>query len=344
MKKNIDGSQSKVMKATAQAPANIAFVKYWGKADDALTLPRNSSISMNLDSLHTTTTVEFDAALTEDEITLGFFGEPDTVVSGSKRDRVSKVLDQVRARAKSSLRARVLSRNNFPAEAGIASSASAFAALTTAAISAFGLQLSETELSIQTRLAGSGSAARSIPDGFVVWEKGHDSASSFAHSIAGHTHWALYDIVLVVATGSKAVSSLEGHHLAATSPFYEARLRELPDRLHKIETAIRNHDLQSLGEESEKDMISFHTTAMTSQPPIFYWNGASVDVMAEIRALRGQGIPAYYTLDAGPNVHVLCEGENVAKVQTYFEKHPLVKHVFVAKAGPGVRLISEHLF
>ena len=196
--------------ATALAHPNIAFIKYWGNRDDALRLPSNGSISMNLDGLFTRTTVSFSPSAQTDSLLLNH-----RPVTGPGLDRVSYILDIVRGMADLPHRAEVVSENNFPAGAGIASSAAAFAALALSASKAAGLDLSEAQLSALAR-RGSGSASRSIPAGFVEWKAGTNDEDSYAVSIAPPEHWALTDCVAVVNAGHKKTGSTEGHALAGT--------------------------------------------------------------------------------------------------------------------------------
>ena len=202
--------------ASAAAHPNIAFIKYWGNEDQALRIPANSSISMNLKELETRTTVSFDTSIKDDHLFLN--GNP---VAADTLDRVSSLLGRVRKIAEIKTFAKVESENNFPAGAGIASSASAFAALSLAASSAAGLSLSERELSRLAR-TGSGSASRSIPGGFVEWQAGSDHESSFAVSIADPDHWDLVDLIVLISQDHKETGSTQGHSLADTSPLQKA--------------------------------------------------------------------------------------------------------------------------
>ena len=197
---------------------------------------------MNLAGLETETTVEFNAGWERDEVMIG--GEPQ---SGPPRDRVTVHLDVIRARAGLPLRARVDSRNNFPAGTGIASSASAFAALTLAAASAAGLNLTERELSALARL-GSGSAARSIPGGFVELGMGEEGKpeTSFAYAIAPPEHWDLRDVIAVVSQKQKRVGSTSGHALAKSSPLQSARVATVPERLARCREALLAKDFARL--------------------------------------------------------------------------------------------------
>lgn len=333
-----------IMKATAKAPANIAFVKYWGKSNNVLTLPNNASISMNLSDLFTVTTIEFSKTYTQDLVEIGFFGQDIKEVQGQHKQRVCVQLDRLRKLAGVKTFARVRSLNNFPADVGIASSASAFAALTAAACQALALSTTKRKLSILTRLGGSGSATRSIHDGFTEWKKGNSSETSFALQLAPPKHWDLVDVVLVVSTQAKKSSSLEGHEVARTSPYYSARLKELPSRLSRIRTAIQKKDFTVLGEEMEKDTVSLHCMAMTSNPSIWYWEPETIAIIKEVQELRRNAIEAYFTIDAGPNVHIICKRINARKIEQHFKKKHYVRKVFVSGVGNGVRILKKHLF
>ena len=209
------------MKKTAIAPSNIAFIKYWGRKNEELRLPENGSISMNLSNLVTTTTVEFDESLIKDTI----------IIDGQEEEKEStraiKHLDRIRKLAHTNLFAKVLSQNNFPSGTGLSSSASGFAALTVAASAAAGLNPSEKELSVLARL-GSGSACRSIPDGFTEWLDGDTNGSSYAISLYPPSYWDIADVVVIASSEKKKVSTTEGQKLSNTSPFYATRQKNLP--------------------------------------------------------------------------------------------------------------------
>jgi diphosphomevalonate decarboxylase len=323
--------------ATAVANPNIAFIKYWGDADPVLHLPATPSISMNLDSLSTITTVVFLAVQEVDELVIN-----DTPASNKALRRVTAHLDRVRALAGTELRARVVSRSNFPTGAGLASSASAFAALTLAATAALGLTLAEDKLSTLARL-GSGSACRSIPTGFVEWACGESHETSFARSIASPEHWSLCDCIAIVSAAHKAVASTEGHAGAPSSPLHRARLEGAPARVAACKAAILARDLPALGKGMETDAVMMHAITMTSRPPIYYWTPATLRIIRAVVAWRAERLPVYYTVDAGPNVHCLCEEADAAKVTRRLRALPGVHQVRVAHPGKNARLVSEHL-
>lgn len=334
------------MKSSAIAPSNIAFTKYWGKSNDELTLPLNDSISMSLSDLTTHTTVEFSDQYKEDEVSIGDSEQGVAKVSGEKAKRVIEQLNRLKKIAKIKTFAKVVSKNTFPTGVGIASSASAFAALTKAAVDALGVIVSDKELSILTRLAGSGSAARSVFGGFVKWNFDHTSEGSFSEQILDEKSWLLEDTVVITSTKEKGSSSLEGHSSARTSPYLQARLADVEKRNRLIDRAIRNKNLKILGEEMEKDMLSLHFMAMSSVPPIFYWNGATVEVLAAVRSLRDNGTPVYATIDAGPNVHLIYEKstKTTRTITEVFKDVPGVTDLIFASVGKGVKSTDKHLF
>jgi diphosphomevalonate decarboxylase len=323
----------KTLSATAQASPNIAFIKYWGNRDSGLRLPVNGSISMNLDGLFTRTSVSFQPSLALDELIIN-----DRQVGGKGLERVSGILDLVRQAAGIDVRAEVVSENNFPTGAGIASSASAFAALALAATQAAGLEWPEAAISRLARL-GSGSASRSIPSGFVEWQMGDSDQESFAVSIAPPEHWDLADCVAIVSAGHKATGSTEGHALAPTSPLQAARVTDAPRRLDACRVAILERDFDALANIIELDSDMMHAVMMTSQPQLFYWKPATLAVMAAVRSWRRDGLQVAYTIDAGPNVHVICPRAEMAQVASLLHKLDGVDDVLQARVGGPARLI-----
>jgi diphosphomevalonate decarboxylase len=298
----------KPMKAAAIAHPNIAFIKYWGIRDEERKLPSNDSISMNIGCLSTRTSVAYDPQLTSDTLTLN--GER---VEGEPLSRVSQFLDRIRKMAGANLYAHIDSENNFPIGAGIASSASAFAALALAGTAGLGLNLSEEALSRLARF-GSGSACRSVPGGFVEWRTNEDTGESYAFSIASKNHWALVDLVAILSDQHKQVGSEAGMLGADTSPLQAARIQDAPRRLELCRSAILNRDFDALAQITEQDSNLMHAVMMTSHPPLFYWHPQSLAIMLSVKDWRAEGIPVTYTLDAGPNVHVICLQEAMPEV------------------------------
>jgi diphosphomevalonate decarboxylase len=321
------------MPATAQAHPNIAFIKYWGDRDSALRLPSNGSISMNLDGLYTRTQVTFDNSLQDDHLILN-----GAELHGPALARVSAMLNWVRHQSGLHSFARITSENNFPIGAGIASSASAFAALALAASSAAGLNLSQKALSRLAR-TGSGSACRSIPGGFVEWLPGEDDDSSYAVSIAPPEHWDLVDCVAIVSQAHKKTGSTEGHSLADTSPLQAARVANAPPRLELCRQAILQRDFASFTHIVELDSNLMHAVMITSTPQLIYWQPGTLAVMQAVQSWRKHGLAACFTIDAGPNVHVLCQGSDAEEVAEQLRKLPGVTQVLTATPGGAARLL-----
>jgi diphosphomevalonate decarboxylase len=321
--------------AAALALANIAFIKYWGNRDNTLRLPLNGSISMNLDGLYTRTTVSFQPSLPYDELIIN--GHE---IAGAGRDRVSYILDIIRGMVNIHERAEVMSENNFPSGAGIASSASAFAALALAGSKAAGLNLSEQELSRLAR-RGSGSASRSIPGGYVEWQMGTGDEDSFAYSIADPDHWNLVDCIAIVSTSHKKTGSTEGHSIAETSPLQTARVADAPRRLEICRKAILERDFTAFASIVELDSDMMHAVMMTSTPALHYWKPASLEVMNCVREWRAEGIQACYTLDAGPNVHVLCPEMASQTIEKRLRQINGVEDVLLAHVGGPAKIVEN---
>jgi diphosphomevalonate decarboxylase len=342
---------------TALAHPNIAFIKYWGNRSDALRLPANGSISMNLEGLETRTTVHFDASLPADKVKIN-----GKIAGGMALARVRMMLEEVRHLAGIYLFARVASENNFPTGAGIASSASAFAALALAASQAAGLRpfpCAEDEvdshltavlpegqpfdLGALSRLArhGSGSACRSIPGGFVEWAAGSDDADSYAVSIAPPEHWDLVDCIAMISADRKQTGSTEGHAIAATSTLQHARVDDAPRRLGICRQAILNRDFATFAEIMEEDSNLMHAVMMSSHPPLFYWQPATLAVMQAVRAARAKGLPVCYTIDAGPNIHVICTQAAAEETAKLVGSISGVRDVRLAKVGGPARLVEN---
>lgn len=329
-----------VMKATAKSPANIAFIKYWGKTDPRTRIPQNNSISMCLSDLFSICTVEFKRGLEKDNIQ--FLNEK--VVTNREEQRVVKVLDRVRGLGGVDFRARVVTKNNFPKATGIASSASGLSAVTLAAIGALGLDLEERELSKLCRMA-SGTACRSVPDGFVEWEKGINSEDSIAKTIFIPDWWDIADVVVIVTRKMKKVSSTEGHSLADTSPFYRARLAGMDEKVKAIKESIKRRDFSTFGRILEDDALNMHAVCFTSQPPIMYWEPLTIGIMKTVVEWRKfNDLESYFTIDAGPSVHVICRERDASVVVRRLRKVLGDQRVVINRPAVGARLVNKHLF
>jgi diphosphomevalonate decarboxylase len=339
------------MKYTVQAPSNIAFVKYWGRADHKLFIPRNNSISMNLSACLTVTTAEVSDSQKVDEVFVKFYGQQEfTKVEKDsiKNKDIYEQINRIRKLSGSSQKVKVMSENNFPADAGIASSASGFAALTGVLLLVYGLDEkfnNVEDFSKEIRLCGSASAVRSVTDGFVELVAGKTHEDTIAVQIAPSKHWDLVDIVAIVDSDKKKVSSSQGHEIADTSPFMEARVKDAKSRIEIVRQAIIDKDLAKLGPEIEKDSTSMHAVMMTSTPPAYYWAPGSIKIMKDVMDWREtDGLQAYFTFDAGANAHVICEKKDAKEVQKRLEAIEFVKWTIYNEVGEGPKISGNHLF
>ena len=298
----------------ARAHTNIALIKYWGKADEALIIPMNNSLSVTLDRFYTETRVTFDETLTEDQLILN--GE---AVNAKESAKIKRYMEMIRKEAGISEHALIESENFVPTAAGLASSASAYAALAGACNEALQLGLSDKDLSRLAR-RGSGSASRSIYGGFAEWEKGHDDESSFAHRIeADGWENELAMVFVVINNKSKKVSSRSGMSLTRdTSRFYQYWLDNVEPDLKETKEAIAQKDFKRMGEVIEANGLRMHATNLGAQPPFTYLVPESYDAMRIVHECREAGLPCYFTMDAGPNVKVLIEKKNQQAIVNKF--------------------------
>ena len=328
-----------VSTSTARACANIALVKYWGKRDAQRNLPAAGSLSLTLDALVTTIQVAFDPGLTGDELVLD--GAP---AKPAELARTSAFLDLVRAAARSTDRARVVSRNEFPTASGLASSASGYAALAVAAAAAAGVELSPRALSILAR-RGSGSAVRSVFGGFVRMHAGRadDGGDAFAEPVGSPlTERVRLVIAIVGGGGPKSHGSRDAmDHTAATSPLYRAWIELVPRDLAAAEAALAAGDLAQLGAITEGNALAMHASAIAARPAVIYWQPATLAALAEVRALRTAGHAAWATIDAGPHVKVLTTTGDAAAVAAALRGIPGVTDVVIAAAGGPAALVAE---
>ncbi|MEX2030083.1 MAG: diphosphomevalonate decarboxylase [Anaerolineales bacterium] len=320
--------------AVARAHPNLALIKYWGNRDDRLRIPANGSISMTLAAFATTTSVEWVVGQSGDRLSIDQAPVRDSALS-----RVTSVLDEVRARAGFADRANVVSTNSFPAEAGLASSASAFAALTLAASAAAGLALDSASLSRIAR-RGSGSASRSVPGGWVEWFAGSDDVSSFAATMAPADHWDLMDLVVLIDARPKVVGSTQGHTRANTSPLQASRVADAPHRLKECREALLGRDFSRLASIAELDSNLMHAVMATSEPPLLYLQEPTVRVLHEVARWRHDNLAVFYTVDAGPNVHLVTSSDSAEAVAARAREMPGVRVVLSSGVG-GSALVLE---
>jgi len=330
-------------KATVVAPSNIALIKYWGTRDLAETLPFNPSFSMTLRECATRTTVEGIEGAGADNILVRVANGGFEAASESFAGGVIRHLDRLRAWADVDQRFRVATQNSFPMGAGLASSASGFAALALAVVESLEREVDPETASRLARQSGSGSAARSVVGGYVEWPAEGCAEGSAAQVFAAE-HWDLRDVVAILDTTEKRVSSRAGHKLAETSPYFAHRLRELPHRLAEVRQAIGERDFARLAPIVEEEAIDLHLIAMSSRPPIFYWQPASLAVLQLARDLREDGVEVCSTMDAGANVHLLCTVAAEGRVVAALRGMPEVEDVIRDGVGDGPQVEDQHLF
>jgi len=317
--------------ATARAGANIALVKYWGKRDARLNLPAAGSLSITLAELETVTTVSLAPDRDADAFSL----------DGQVADAagITRVLDLLRA--PTGPRCRVESANNFPTAAGLASSASGYAALVVAAASLFGRDLDRRELSVIAR-QGSGSAARSLFGGFCEMHAGDlpDGEDCHAEGLFEAAHWPLEVVVAITDRGPKAVSSRDGmNRTMETSPYYRAWVETVAGDLALARSAIADRDFEALAAVAEASALKMHASALAASPGLLYWNAATMACLHAVRELRSGGTPVFFTIDAGPQVKAVCLPDAAGQVAETLSAVPGVTEVLRTSLGPGARLV-----
>lgn len=316
------------MQATAIAQPNIALIKYWGKRDQALNLPAVGSISITLADLYTRMSVEFPAE--SDSLQLN--GEANEKLL----PRLSDALDAALGNERSG--ARIVSECNFPIAAGLASSASSFAALVVAAARA---QSRDLDTATLANLAGraSGSAARSLYGGFVELSNRDDAVS--VKTLLEAQAWPLEVMVAVTETGPKPTGSTEAMEISRkTSPFYDRWVADQPDDLATARAAIERRDFKSLGAVSEHNCLKMHSVMWSSRPPIVYWNDATLACLQTIRELQADGVDVFFTIDAGPQVKAVCLPESAQDVHDALQTTQGVRELLHTGLGAGARLES----
>ncbi len=319
------------MRATARAQPNIALIKYWGKRDTRRNLPAVGSISITLADLFTETSVELDDCLRNDRVIVNDHDEP------GMTQRISKCLDDVVGPDRP--RASVDSRCNFPIAAGLASSASAFAAVVVASAAAAGRQRNTGEMA---SLAGraSGSAARSLYGGYVELKSRDDDIS--VQSIRSVEDWPLRVVVAITGSGAKTVGSGEAMEISRdTSPFYDRWVGAQAADLETARDAISARDFEKLAAVAEHNCLKMHSVMWASRPPIVYWNSATLNCMQTIRELQSRGVAVFFTIDAGPQVKAVCLPEEEVVVRSALADARGVSNIMVSGLGSGAQLVNK---
>lgn len=319
------------MRAEAVAQPNIALIKYWGKRDIERNLPAVSSLSITLDSLWTRMSVEFSDVLLQDELSVNETSDQ------KKLPRISACLDLVAGTSRP--RASIISEGNFPIAAGLASSASAFAALVVAAAEASGKNSDALSLA---RIAGaaSGSAARSLFGGFAELQAGDTSID--VKTIADADEWPLSVVIAITEEGQKPLGSGEAMiRSAQSSPFYSSWIKQQPSDITTARDAVLQQDFEQLATVSEHNCLKMHSVMWTSRPPIVYWNSATLSCMEVVRSLQANGHAVFFTIDAGPQLKAVCLPEEVEVVRSALDDCTGVARTMVSGLGAGARLLAS---
>jgi diphosphomevalonate decarboxylase len=326
----------RVNQATAVAHPNIALIKYWGKADADRNIPAVGSLSITLDGLTTTTNVHFDPDFESDHFTLNGVEKPEMA------GRVSRCLGLVRERAGVDLWARVESENDFPTAAGLASSASGFAALVVAANQALGARLGVTELADLARQA-SGSAPRSLFGGFVELRLTPDGPfPTETRPILEAGEWPLRVAIAVTDPAPKETGSTVGMlRTERTSLFYPSWVESSEADLTEAGDAIARRDFENLADVSESSCLKMHAVMMSARPGLVYWNGTTVECLRTVRKLRASGVPVFFTIDAGPQVKVVCAPDAFDRVSADLASIEGVQRVLSSGLGEGARVVED---
>jgi len=318
------------MRATAIAHPNVALIKYWGKRDVQSNFPAVGSLSLTLSGLNTRTAVSFEAGRSTDEVLIN--GQSDQRAG----IRITRCLDILRDLAGVDSHAIVESTNDFPTGAGLASSASGYAALVKAAAAALGLDIAQSKLDEIARI-GSGSAPRSLHSGIVLLDIASGGVAEMnCRTVCEPDAWPLAIEVAITSRAAKDVGSTGGMELSKeASPYYQAWVDTHPADLAAGLTAVEKRDFERLAEVSEQSCLKMHAMAMSSQPPLLYWSAATVDCMHRIRELRRQGLPVFFTIDAGPQVKAVCLPEAAPQVKAALSELPGVLDVLDSRLGQG---------
>jgi diphosphomevalonate decarboxylase len=324
--------------AKVLATPNIAVVKYWGKRDEKLMLPTNSSLSFTMDEqLKTITEIKFGKEQLEDELILDGIK-----LIGKEMEGAGKVLDYVREKYDVKMHAEISSINYFPTAAGMASSASGYAAMAFGINAALNLGLERREISIIARL-GSGSACRSVYGGFVEWQMGKkvDGSDSFAVQLHDEAHWPeIRNVIAIVDAEKKKVSSRAGmQQTVKTSELFIERLKKTDETARRMKKAVLGKDFEEFAKLTMQDSDSMHACMADTRPPIIYLNETSRKIISEVNKINSKSVIAGYTFDAGPNAHIYALEENVGNVRKMLSKIAGIKQVLVCKVGSGPRIL-----
>ena len=339
-----------------RSPSNIALIKYWGKHGNQL--PRNPSISFTLDAAHTETTLEYGPKMTEKKgVSVDFLFNG--IANKPFAERIEKFLNQILPIFPflSQIELTIFSSNSFPHSAGIASSASAMSALALCLCSMedelFGTlqddMFFDRKASYVARL-GSGSACRSIYAEAALWGEIMEASKSSDEYAIGWSHQLhpifkdFHDDILIVSNKEKSISSSAGHQLMESNPYADSRYMNAQLNLKRLLGALKAGDLETFGTLVEAEALTLHGLMMLSTPAYMLMKPGTVSILNKIQQYRQDtGAPVYFTLDAGPNVHVLYPAAHKQKIQEFI-KTSLLPECFENsyipdQVGPGPKQI-----
>lgn len=313
-------------RAKVKANSNIALVKYWGKKDEELIIPYNDSISLTLDKFYTITEVEKIDGQKD------IFYLDDQLQDEKETSKMTSFVNLFRNLSNDNSRVKITSNNHFPTAAGLASSASGFAALAGALDQVFETKLSKRQLSQMAR-RGSGSASRSIYGGLVQWHRGDSDDNSYAEKI-DEANWDIGMIAVVINKKKKKVLSRAGmKQTVETCPFYDSWVKTAEEDIEKMQNAIKEQDINKVGQIAEFSALKMHATMMATKPSIIYMEEKSLQVIDVVKELRQEGLTCYFTMDAGPNVKIITDSKN--KDQIIARIKEVISEDRIIYSGPG---------
>ncbi len=319
------------MKASAKAYPIQGLIKYHGLRDEALRLPYHDSISVCTAPINTLTTIEFGHRADKAE----FDGKE---AKDRELERIKAVVDPLRALAKERSGFRMVSRNDFPSNIGLGASASGFAALAVATCAALGLDLTLEEMSRYAR-RGAGSAARAVTGGFSRWYAGSGDEDSYSRQLASPEQ---LDMGIVAALIPAKKYTDTAHKEVITSPFFRARLEYVAEAIDKMEKAIYARDIDRVCSLAETDTLLLHGITMTGIDELILWRPDTVKVILEVKKMRSDGLPAYFSIDTGATVYVNCPLDRVKEVRERVQA--LGIETIACSVGGSASIVQEHLF
>jgi phosphomevalonate decarboxylase len=319
------------MKGSAKAHPIQGLIKYHGLKDEILRIPFHDSISVATSPTVSHTTIEFGGSESDAATVDG------RELAGRELERVLSVVDEVRRRSGTKEKFKMVSNNNFPSNVGLGASASGFAALTLAACEATGLRLSLEQMSVIAR-RGAGSATRSVTGAFSRWKTGHEDEESYSYQIASED----FQMGIVVALIPAFKYTESAHKAVLSSPFFHSRLAYVHGALAEMESAIRKRDIDGIGILAEKDSLILHGITMTGLDEMILWRPETVKVILEVRKMRAEGVPAYFSIDTGATVYVNTLPKLVPEVETRIKS--LGIETLRCEVGGEAKTTREHLF